>query len=175
MSGYQASLAKCPYCPGLYQQLHIHLSSSCTCREPSGGIFVHGAKVCIPVPNKTKPKKAIEEDAEHSQFNGLSDMEFPPGFRNIYPLAHPKDATLPYHVKNNTYSDNESDAVIGDMLDYMDGQGDDTVNMAKDDIIFNGKLLMMNVSLVLQHLMNKKNYMVVMMRKASSSSQTIAV
>ena len=139
MSGNQASLAKCPYCPGLYQQLHIHLSSSRTCRGPSGGIFVQGAKVCIPIPNKTKPKKAVEEYAEHSQFNGLSDMEFPPGFRNIYPLAHPNDGALSSHVKNNTYSDNESDAAIGDMLDYMDEQGDDTVNLANDDIIFNGK------------------------------------
>ena len=139
MSGNQASLAKCPYCPGLYQQLHIHLSSSRTCRGPSGGIFVQGAKVCIPIPNKTKPKKAVEEYAEHSQFNGLSDMEFPPGFRNIYPLALPNDGALSSHVKNNTYSDNESDAAIGDMLDYMDEQGDDTVNLANDDIIFNGK------------------------------------
>ena len=72
-------------------------------------------------------------------------------------------------------SDNASDAAIGDMLDYMDEQGDDTVNLANDDIILMANLLMMNVSMLLQHLMNKKNYMVVMVRKASSSSQTIAV
>ena len=103
-------------------------------------------------------------------------MEFQPGFRNIYPLAHPKGGALSSHVKNNTYSDNESDAAIGDMHDYMDEKGDDTVNWQMMILFLMANLLMMNVSLEQQHLMNKKNYiMVVMMRKASSWSQIIAV